>query len=253
MKILILTRRHTSRRQCALHSYRWKNLKISQLESLLSTSVVWRREVRHAVTKPLGKTGTSVFTVTTERRHIPDDLRRRRKDGKARRWLRQMTLRTWLSEFQRIIVCYVLHNLCSSRCNTRHQGTMTYHLHHGCTNGENLIAQVTKFCTVDPRISAQSLQLFSYVKTRICSHAPSRNRQMTDSKITPELCALSMDPAACHPCGVSNLEVAPRFLGKFVYPWLKWRCNVAREREVLKTWPVNINNLISSRQFEILI
>ena len=108
--------------------------------------------MRHTATKLSGKTGTSIFTVKTERHHIPDDLRIGRKGGKACRRLKATDdTENLTSEFQRIKVCYVLHNLCSSRCNTRHLSTMTYHLHHGCTNAEGLIAWATKFCTVGPR------------------------------------------------------------------------------------------------------
>lgn len=134
---------------------------------------------------------------------------------------RQMTLRAWLSEFQRIIVSYNLHSLYSSRRNTRHQGTMTYYLHHGCTNAEGLIAQVTKFCTVDPRISARLLQLFSYVKrVSVHIHRAVSARWQCDYKVTPELCVLSMDPAAYHPYGFSNLEVARRLYENLCTPGL---------------------------------
>jgi hypothetical protein len=55
-----------------------------------------------------------------------------------------------------------------------------------------------------------------YIRNIASQHASSRQRQVTDLKVTAELWDILVEFALRHSCGAQNLDLAPRVLGKFV-------------------------------------
>jgi len=76
----------------------------------------------------------------------------------------------------------------------------------------------TEFQRVGPNIFGIITAFFLTKQMCITSYAKRRKSRITGPfTCYTRIVTLSTELAACHPSGAQNLEVTPRFFGKFVY------------------------------------
>jgi hypothetical protein len=88
-----------------------------------------------------------------------------------------------------------------------------YSCKQGCTNTRGLVAWATKFCIV----VCTTFSIINYTFV-IYKYILSVHKYQAEST-TPELWFISVALALCHPYGVINLQLVPKFLENF---WTKF-------------------------------